>query len=93
MNSLTIIVLQIVVFSALFLLYLGFSNQYITQGYVINKLEAEREQLTIQNEVANRRIEEAKSLSNIRERADKEMAYAYSKTYIEFHDAQVALAY
>ena len=93
MNSLTIIALQVVVFSILCLLYLAFSNKYITQGYVVNRLEAEREQLIVKNEVANRRLEESKSLSQIRERADREMVYAFNPIYVEFKDTQVALAY
>lgn len=92
MSSLAILVIQIIVFSVLTLLYLAFSNKYITQGYVVNKLEAEREHLTIQNEVANRRIEEAKSLSAIREFSDKEMVFASNRTYLEIYDTRVAIA-
>lgn len=91
-SSITILVIQIVVFSVLCLLYLAFSNKYVTQGYVVNKLEAEREHLTIQNEVANRRIEEAKSLSAIREFSDKEMVFASNRVYLEIYDTRVAVA-
>lgn len=92
MNSVTIFVIQIIVFSMLCLLYLAFSNKYITQGYVVNKLEAEREHLIIQNEVANRRIEEAKSLSAIRDFSDKEMIIASNRIYLQEYDKGVAMA-
>lgn len=91
-SSITIIVIQIAVFSVLCLLYLAFSNRYVTQGYVVNRLESEREHLIIQNEVANRRIEESKSLSAIREFSDKEMLIASNRIYIETRDTQVAIA-
>lgn len=91
-SSITILIIQIVIFSVLSLLYLAFSNKYVTQGYLVNKLEAEREHLTIQNEVANRRIEEAKSLSAIREFSDKEMVFASNRIYLETYDTRVAVA-
>lgn len=91
-SSIAIFGIQIVVFSVLCLLYLAFSNKYVTQGYVVNKLEAEREHLIIQNEVANRRMEEAKSLSVIREFSDKEMVFASNRTYLETYDTRVAVA-
>ncbi|MDP4008660.1 MAG: hypothetical protein Q8P68_05720 [Candidatus Peregrinibacteria bacterium] len=91
-SSITIIVIQIAVFSVLCLLYLAFSNRYVTQGYVVNRLESEREHLIIQNEVANRRVEESKSLSLIREFSDKEMLIASNRIYVETRDTQIAIA-
>lgn len=91
-NSLTIIVIQVIVFSILCTAYMAFSNRYITQGYVVNKLEAEREQLVIQNEMTNRLIEQSKSLSAIRDTAHEQMVYSHGHTYVEAHDTQVAIA-
>lgn len=91
-NYLTIIALQIVVFSSLCVAYLAYSNQYITQGYVVNKFEAERSQLVIENEMSNRLLEQAKSLSAIRDRAHAQMVYSHGHQYVESHDTTVAIA-
>ena len=79
-SSYGIIAMETLVFVVLFLLYLTYSNRYITQGYVVNKLEAEKRQLTIKNEMANRLVEEAKALNNVRLYADGKM-YSDAKTY------------
>ncbi|MBT6069272.1 hypothetical protein HOG48_05975 [Candidatus Peregrinibacteria bacterium] len=92
-STITIVMIQIMVFTALCVAYLAYSNRYITQGYLVNKFEAERAQLIVQNEVSNRLLEEAKSLSAMRDRAHQYMVYSHDHTYIEPHDTHVAMVY
>ncbi len=87
----TLIAFEIVGFIVLSLLYLAFSNRYITQGYIVNKLEAERKQLIIQTEVTNRLTEQAKSLANVEEYAGQNMMRVAKVEFIEPHDGTVAI--
>ena len=91
LNALTIIFIQVIVFCALSVMYLMFSNNHITQGYVVNKFEAERNQLIIENEVTNRLIEEARALSGIYDEMQDKMIAHYQPVFVE-HTSHVAVA-
>lgn len=90
-NPITVIFAQFIIFVFLCTAYMANSNKYITQGYIVNKFEAERRQLIIENEVANRLVEEAKALSKVKEYADASMVKATFAEYVTAHQNGVAV--